>query len=52
MRRRKGLKRAVGVRAPILVGERPNARWSFDFVHDQIANGQRFHILNITDDIT
>ena len=52
VRRRKGRKRAVGVRAPILVEARPNARWSLDFVHDQMANGRRFRILNITDDIT
>ena len=35
VRRRKGRKRAVGMRAPILVEARPNARWSLDFVHDQ-----------------
>jgi transposase InsO family protein len=52
VRKRKGRKRAVGVRAPILVEARPNARWSRDFVHDQMANGRRFRILNVTDDIT
>ena len=52
VRRRKGRKRAVGARAPILAEARPNARWSLDFVHDQMANGRRFRILNITDDIT
>ena len=52
VRRRKSRKRAVGVRAPILVEARPNARWSLDFVHDQMAHGRRFRILNITDDIT
>ena len=52
VRRRKGRKRAIGVRAPILVEARPNARWSLDFVHDQMANGQRFRVLNITDDMT
>lgn len=29
-----------------------NARWSLDFVHDQLANGRRFRILNIIDDVT
>ena len=29
-----------------------NARWSLDFVHDQFANGRRFRILNIVDDVT
>ena len=41
-----------GTRAPILVEARPNARWSLDFVHDQFANGRRFRILNIVDDVT
>ena len=36
------VRKAVGMRAPILVEARPNARWSLDFVHDQFANGQRF----------
>jgi transposase InsO family protein len=52
VRKRKGRKRAIGVRAPLLVEARPNARWSLDFVHDQMASGRRFRILNIMDDIT
>jgi putative transposase len=52
VRRRKARRRAVGARAPILVEARPNARWSLDFVHDQMANGRRFRVLNITDDVT
>ena len=52
VRRRKARRRAIGVRAPILVEARPNARWSLDFVHDQMANGRRFRVLNITDDVT
>ena len=52
VRKRKGRKRAIGVRAPLLVEARPNARWSLDFVHDQMANGRRFRILNVVDDIT
>jgi|SRR5215203_3711791 len=47
-----GRRRAIGIRAPIVVEARPNARWSLDFVHDQLANGRRFRVLNITDDIT
>src|SRR3984885_4688050 len=43
---------AVGSRAPILVGSKPNARWSVDFVHDQLACGRRLRILNIVDDVT
>ncbi len=45
-------RKAVGARAPILVEAKPNARWSTDFVHDQFANGRRFRILNIVDDVT
>jgi putative transposase len=52
VRKRRGRKRAIGVRAPLLVEARPNARWSLDFVHDQMANGRRFRVLNVTDDVT
>ena len=52
VRKRKARRRAVGTRAPILVEARVNARWSLDFVHDQFAQGRRFRILNIVDDVT
>ena len=52
VRKRKGRKRAVGSRAPILIEVRPNARWSVDFVHDQLSDGRRFRILNVIDDVT
>jgi putative transposase len=52
VRKRRSRRRAVGVRAPILVEARPNARWSLDFVHDQFACGRRFRILNVVDDVT
>ena len=52
MRKRKGRRKAVGTRAPILVEAKPNARWSLDFVHDQLACGRRFRIFNIVDDVT
>jgi putative transposase len=52
VRKRRARRRAVGTRAPILVEARPNARWSLDFVHDQMASGRRFRILNIVDDVT
>ena len=44
--------RAIGTRVPILVEVKINARWSLDFVHDQFAQGRRFRILNIVDDVT
>ena len=48
VRKRRGRRKALGTRAPILVEAKPNARWSLDFVHDQLANGRRFRILNIS----
>ena len=52
MRRRKGRKRSVGARAPAPVLTLPNQCWSLDFVHDQMATGRRFRILNIVEDVT
>ncbi len=52
VRKRKGRKRATGSRAPILIEALPNARWSVDFVHDQLSNGRRLRILNVIDDVT
>jgi putative transposase len=52
VRKRRARRKTVGTRAPILVKAKPNARWSTDFVHDQFANGRRFRILNIVDDVT
>lgn len=52
VRKRRARRRAMGMRAPIFVEAKLNARWSLDFVHDQMANGRRFRILNIVDDVT
>ena len=52
VRRRRCRKRAVGTRAPMVVEARPNARWSLDFVYDQMASGQRFRVLDVIDDVT
>ena len=52
VRRRRGRRRAVGTRAPAPVLALPNQRWSLDFVHDQLAIGRRFRVLNIVDDVT
>jgi putative transposase len=52
VRKRRARRKACGVRVPILVEERPNARWSLDFVYDQFANGRRFRVLNVADDVT
>ena len=52
VRKRKARRKAIGTRTPILVEAKVNARWSLDFVHDQLAQGRRFRILNIVDDVT
>ncbi len=52
VRKRKARRRAIGTRTPILVEAKVNARWSLDFVHDQLTQGRRFRILNIVDDVT
>jgi len=52
VRRRRSRRKAVGTRAPSPVETKANARWSVDFVHDQMANGRRFRIFNIVDDVT
>src|SRR3546814_19180101 len=52
VRLRRSRKRAVGTRAPAPVLALPNQRWSLDFVHDQMASGRRFRVLNIVDDVT
>jgi putative transposase len=48
-RRRKKLLRA---RMPMLVPSSATERWSMDFVHDQLAGGRRFRVLNVVDDYT
>lgn len=52
VRQRGGRKRALGCRAPMAVPDVPNARWSMDFVHDQMTDGRRFRVLTIVDDCT
>ena len=52
VRKRKARRKAIGTRTPILVEAKVNARWSLDFVHDQFAQGRRFRVLNIVDDVT
>jgi putative transposase len=52
VRRRKGRKRALGIRAPLAAANGINVRWSLDFVHDQLTDGRRFRILTVVDDAT
>jgi putative transposase len=48
--RTKRRKKLIRPRIPMHVPDAVNQRWSIDFMSDQLANGQRFRILNIVDD--
>lgn len=50
MKWRRGCRRAIGARAPIVVPQQLHQRWSLDFVSDQQANGWRFRLLNVIDE--
>ena len=52
VQRRRGRRRAIGVRAPLVLPQGPNQRWSLDFVADQLTTGRRFRILTVVDDFT
>nr|WP_218132178.1 IS3 family transposase [Roseicitreum antarcticum] len=52
VRRRKSRRRIAVARTPIPLATGPNSRWSVDFVHDQLAHGRRFRVLNVIDDVT
>lgn len=45
----KGRKRFIAGAGPVLA--LPKQRWSVDFLHDQMATGNRFRILNIVVDV-
>ena len=40
----------MGTRAPMLIPQAPNERWSLDFVADQFIDGRRLRILVVIDD--
>lgn len=52
VRRRRGRKRALGTRAPMVPPDGPNRRWSLDFVSDAFTDSRRFRILCVVDDYT
>ena len=52
VKRRRGRKRAIGTRSPMLLPEGPNERWSLDFVADTFGAARRFRILAVIDDFT
>jgi len=50
LRRKRRRKGAAGSRVMMPSPQRPNQRWSMDFVTDSIATGRRFRALAIVDD--
>lgn len=52
MRRRRRRKLRVPRPEPTIALERPNQRWSMDFVHDYLTDGRRLRTLNIADAYT
>jgi putative transposase len=52
VRRRRGRKRATGMRAPSTIPQAANQRWSLDFAADVLSWGRRFRVLAVVDDFT
>jgi putative transposase len=52
LRLRRRRKRASGLRVPSSLPDRPNQRWSMDFVMDQVVTGQRLKCLTVVDDFS
>jgi len=50
LRRKRRRKGAAGIRMVMPAPERPNQKWSMDFVTDSIVTGRRFRALAIVDD--
>ena len=50
VKRRGHRKRAFGTRSSMLVPDRPDKRWSLDFVSDAFTNGRRLRVLAVVDD--
>lgn len=49
VKKRKGRKRALGTRVPLVKATRLNQIWSLDFVSDALSDGRRFRILSVVD---
>ena len=52
VKRRRGRKRAVGSRQPMILPEGVNERWSLDFVSDTLTDGRRIRTLCVVDDFS
>jgi putative transposase len=45
-------KRASSLRSHLPVAQHPNEQWSMDFMSDALANGRRFRVLTLVDNMT
>ena len=52
VKRRRGRKRAMGTRRPMLMPAQINQRWSLDFVSDALTGSRRFRTLCVVGDFT
>lgn len=52
LRRKRRRKLPAVARVPIPSPQRPDERWSMDFIHDQLSTGRRFRCLTLVDDFT
>ena len=50
LRRKRRRKGAAGIRVVMSSPQKPNERWSMDFVTDSIVTGRRFRALTVIDD--
>ena len=52
IRKRKKKKLTGCLRVPAPLPQKPNQRWSMDFMSDSFCTGRRFRVLNVIDDYT
>ena len=52
VRRKKRKRVAAASREALVIPERPNERWSMDFMADTLADGRAFRTFNVVDDCT
>lgn len=52
LRLKKRKRRPAGARVKLPLPEKPNTRWSMDFVQDALQNGRRFRMLTVVDNFS
>ena len=52
LRLKKRKRRPAGIRVKLPMPQKPNARWSMDFVQDALQDGRRFRALTVVDDFS